>query len=70
MAKKNWDNNQILTSWHSLNDVISKFTEKQLEKLLQVEHSNKRRPNMMKRIHQRFSILRNRRERREMGIRK
>lgn len=70
MTKKNWDNDQVLTSWHSLNDVISKFTESQLEQLLEVEQANKRRSNMLKRIHQRMAKLRNRRERKAIGIRR
>ncbi len=51
-----------LKSWRSLNSVITQLTERELDRALSLERSNDRRPNVIKRLHQRLNRLRVNRE--------
>lgn len=55
-----------LGSWHTLNAVIGGLTESELESLLKNEVENKRRPMIIKRLHQRLNRVRITRERKEL----
>lgn len=65
MKKVNCDG--ALTSWRSLNAVVGHMTELQLEQALTAERSGRRRPSIMRRLHQRLGKVRAARERRELG---
>lgn len=52
--------------WRSLAATLTIMTEKEVEWLLNFEMDNQRRPSIVRRLHQRFSILRSARERAEL----
>ena len=64
--KKKVDMGYALRSWVTLNEVISDMTEAQLTRALQVERSNKKRKNVIRRLHQRLTRARTNRERGEL----
>lgn len=51
-----------LTSWHSVNKVISEMSENDVRNALNRELVNNRREAVVKRLHQRLTKLRARRE--------
>lgn len=55
-----------LSSWRSLNKVISSLGEKELAQLLKTERHGKRRANVLRRLHQRATRLRMHREREQL----
>ena len=55
-----------LVSWKVLNEKIAQLTESDLAQLLQLERANKRRPMVIRRLHQRLNKLRVAREREEL----
>ena len=55
-----------LASWKVLNEKIAQLTESDLAQLLQLERANKRRPMVIRRLHQRLNKLRVAREREEL----
>lgn len=55
-----------LASWRALNAQLAKLSEREVGRLLTVERANKRRPNILKRLHQRLTRLRAARERDEL----
>jgi hypothetical protein len=55
-----------LASWRALNEIIGELSETEVAQLLVVERANKRRPNVVKRLHQRLTRLRMKRERAEL----
>ena len=57
---------QALRSWKALNEVLMKLDEPAVERALRIERSNKRRDNIIRRLHQRLSRLRAIRERDEL----
>lgn len=57
---------RALVSWKTLNEVVMELDETELKKLLQTERANKRRSNMITRIHKRLTKLRSQRELKEM----
>lgn len=57
-----------LTSWAELNKTIRFLTENQLNTMINCELIGAKRPDILKRLHQRMSKLRNERERKEMGL--
>lgn len=54
---------KALRSWHILNEVIMYMTEKECEIALELERSNAHRAMIVRRLHQRLSVLRRIRER-------
>lgn len=54
---------QALNDWRTLNSLISGLTEEQLEKMIEHEVVNGKRPTFIVRMHQRFTALRAQRER-------
>ena len=56
----------ILRSWASLNEVIGELREDQLKDLIHWELENKKRPDIVERLHQRFAKLASAREREEL----
>lgn len=57
---------EALRSWRALNRVLMELDEPAVERALRIERSNKRRPNIVKRLHQRLGRLRAKRERDEL----
>lgn len=57
---------QALKSWRDLNKMIATLSEEQLKGMLHHEISNGKRKAAAKRIHQRFGILRQEREWKEI----
>lgn len=57
---------RALLSWRSLNEVITQLTEHELTLALQLERSNAHRTTLMRRLHQRLSVVRRARERRQL----
>ena len=53
-------------NWATLNDRLSKLTEKQVWTLLQTELDTYRRATYLTRLHQRYCALRDAREREEI----
>lgn len=60
---------KLLRSWKVLNKGLGKLTEEEVAKLLQTERTLKRRPMVIRRLHQRLSALRAKREREELRLR-
>ena len=56
----------VLKSWHTLNEFIGKLREDQLKELIFHEMENGKRPDVVARLHQRFSKLASAREREEL----
>lgn len=59
-------NDDILASWKKLNKQIAQLPESRVKALLEIERANKRRPMVLRRLHQRYSALRSKRERTEL----
>jgi hypothetical protein len=55
-----------LKTWRSLNDILHSLSEDDVLALLNEERAGPRRSSMLKRLHQRYSMLRNDRERIEI----
>ena len=53
-------------TWRSLNEQIGTMTEEELLTLLNAERAGRRRLTILERLHQRYSILRGARERKEL----
>jgi len=53
-------------NWRSLNAALPSLQEKELADLLEAELLTARRPAIVKRLHQRYSVLRTTRERAEI----
>jgi hypothetical protein len=64
--KMNKEMSDALISWPVLNKVINNFDELQLMVMMDTEKSGKRRKDILLRLHQRYSKLRNVRERAEL----
>jgi hypothetical protein len=58
----------VLKSWASVNECIPGLREDQLMELIQWEVKNKKRPDIVERLHQRYSKLVAAREREELLI--
>ncbi len=56
----------VLKSWHTLNELIGELREDQLKELIFHEMENGKRPDIVSRLHQRFSKLVSAREREEL----
>ena len=52
--------------WRSLAASLNTLSEDEIKKVLDFEMDNQRRPSIVRRLHQRFSILRSARERAEL----
>ena len=55
-----------LNGWAELNRVISSFSEEQINTMLEHELANKRRKTFVRRIHERLTTMRTKREREEL----
>ncbi len=55
-----------LASWHELNKLLNHLSEQDLKGMLVHEAANARRSDILTRIHQRFTALRSKRERKEL----
>jgi len=53
-------------NWRELNDVLNELNEQKVLTLLNEERTTRRRVTVMTRLHQRYTILRAARERREI----
>jgi len=53
-------------NWRELNDVLNGLDEQKILTLLNEERTTRRRVTVMTRLHQRYTILRAARERREL----
>jgi hypothetical protein len=53
-------------NWRELNARLGSLREDELENMIQAELKGERRPTLLIRMHQRFTVLRNLRERREI----
>lgn len=47
-----------LGGWHTINPLLGKLTRAQIAGLILAEMRDKRRPNLLKRLHQRFCTMR------------
>jgi hypothetical protein len=56
----------VSLNWRALNARLGSLREDELEKMIQDELKGERRPTLLIRMHQRFTVLRNLRERREI----
>ena len=52
--------------WKTLNDRLCSYSEDELKELLEVEKEGARRYSHLKRLHQRYNIVRGARERAEL----
>lgn len=57
---------EALRSWHILNKVIMEMTEAECTLALELERSNAHRAMIIRRLHQRVSVLRRKRERKAL----
>lgn len=55
-----------LASWHELNKHLNHLSEQDLKEMLVHEAANRRRSDVLTRIHQRFTAIRTKRERKEL----
>jgi hypothetical protein len=55
-----------MINWRSLNDKLSSLTEQEVIALLEQEKAGKRRLSILRRLHQRYCVLRTDRERIEI----
>ena len=55
--------------WRSLAATLNTLSEDEIKKVLDFEMDNQRRPSIVRRLHQRFAILRSARERAELMAR-
>ena len=53
-------------NWRELNARLGSLREDELEQMIREELKGERRPTLLIRMHQRFTVLRNLRERREI----
>lgn len=53
-------------NWRTLNARLGSLREDELEQLIQEELRGEKRPTLLVRMHQRFTVLRSLRERREI----
>ena len=53
-------------NWHQLNALLRTFSEKELKEMIDSELKGARRLSVVKRLHQRYCIVRATRERAEM----
>jgi hypothetical protein len=60
------DVERLLKDWNGLNRALGSLNEKQVAVLLDVERRGAARRYVLKRLHQRFNVLRARRERAEL----
>jgi len=58
----------ILRSWKTLNEMMGELREDQLRDLIEIEQNHKGRKDVLLRLHQRYSMLRMKRERVELGL--
>ena len=56
----------MITNWHDLNAVLTVASEERVGQLLKEEMERHRRVTYLVRLHQRYTMLRAQRERREM----
>ena len=56
----------MITNWHDLNAVLTVASEERVAQLLKEEMEQHRRVSYAVRLHQRYTMLRAQRERREM----
>lgn len=56
----------VLKSWKTLNEVIETLREDQLKELIFWEIENKKRPDIVTRLHQRYAKLASARERQDL----
>ncbi len=56
----------VLKSWHTLNEFLGDLREDQIKELIYWELENKRREDVIERLHQRYSKLVASREREEL----
>jgi hypothetical protein len=52
--------------WRSLAATLNTLSEDEIKKVLDFEMDNQRRPSIVRRLHQRFAMLRSARERAEL----
>ena len=55
--------------WRSLAATLNTLSEAEIKKVLDFEMDNQRRPSIVRRLHQRFAMLRSARERAELMAR-
>lgn len=55
--------------WRSLAATLNTLSEEEIKKVLDFEMDNQRRPSIVRRLHQRFAMLRSARERAELMAR-
>jgi len=53
-------------SWRSLTDILSTLSEAEVESLLEKELESEKRWSIVQRLHQRYTVLRAARERKEL----
>jgi len=69
VANMNDKQRKALRSWSLLNQLLGELTEKEVQEILKDELSQQQpRWGHVERMHQRFCILRSKRERAEMGL--
>jgi hypothetical protein len=56
----------VSINWRTLNARLGSLREDELEQMIREELKGERRPTLLIRMHQRFTVLRNLRERREI----
>ena len=56
----------MITNWHDLNAVLTVASEERVAQLLKEEMERHRRVTYLVRLHQRYTMLRAQRERKEM----
>lgn len=56
----------VLKNWRTLNETLTTLREDQVKELLDYEMANRKRKDMITRLHQRYTMLRAARERKEL----
>lgn len=56
----------VLKNWRTLNETLATLREDQVKELLDYEMANRKRKDMITRLHQRYTMLRAARERKEL----
>jgi hypothetical protein len=59
----------IKVDWRSLAATLNTLSEKEVKELLDIEMEAQQRPSIVRRLHQRFTMLRSARERAELMAR-
>jgi hypothetical protein len=59
----------IKVDWRSLAAALNTLSEEEIKELLDIEMEAQRRPSIVRRLHQRFTMLRSARERAELMAR-